>query len=217
MAQPKKTAAEIITAFELQVSDITELSSSEELALLNKKYIKICSLRPWEFLKTTASGTILSDTTGYYITVPSDFGYFAENNGFTNNAANIDNNASPKVIFVGTTYSPYQIVNFSDRRQYRNQNGFAYYDAVNNIIRFTGTPVSTTYEFDYIKVPAKLITTDYPIFPGQFHDMIVYAMATDNDIVQLSPKATSYIKENNALYESDLEDMFYWNASLILN
>ena len=219
MAYPTKTAAQIITDFELQVNDVTELSSSEELSLLNRVYIKICNDRPWEFLKTAASGSISQDATSYYITPPADFAYFVENNMYTDNSIGITNNASPKVIFVisNGAYQPTQIVNFSDRRQYLNRTGFAYYDVANNKIRFTGVPNGTTYEFDYIKVPALLAVTDTPVFPGRFHDMIMYAMASDNDILQLSAKATSYAPDNQAKYAGLLADMEWWNATLQLN
>lgn len=222
MAQPSKTAQQIITDFELQVSDVTELSSSEELALLNRLYQKICLDKPWEFLKTAASGIILSDAIGYYIVVPVDFAYFANNNGTTDNSIGIYNNADTKVIFVITTsgaYQPYQIINFSDRRQYLNRTGYAYYDAANNIIRFTGAvaPIGTSYEFDYIKVPALLAIGDTPVFPGRFHDILQFAMAVDNEILQLSPKATSYAPDNQAKYDSYFSDMTWWNSTLILN
>lgn len=220
MALPSLTASQIITNFELQVNDITELSSSEELALLNRLYQKVCLDKPWEFLKTPASGSILTDATGSYITVPVDFAYFIENNQYTDNSIGIYNNAAPKVIFVlsaSGAYQPYQIINFSDRRQYVNRTGFAYFDALNNIIRFTGTPAGTTYEFDYIKVPVVLLIGDSPIFPGRFHDMLVFAMATDNEVLQLSPKATSYAQENTARYQSYFMDMVYWNALLQMN
>jgi len=220
MSQPQLTAEEIIIDFELQVNDVTELSPDEELELLNEKYVKICGQKPWEFLKTPASGSILSDSIGYYITLPDDFSYFAENNQYTDNSIGIYNNADTKVIFVlspSGAYQPYQIINFSDRRQYRNRSGFAYLDLSSNAVRFTGNPQGSTYEFDYIKVPAKLMLDDYPIFPGQFHKMIKYAMATDNEILQLSPKATSYAAENDAKYQSDFLDMVYWNSQLIMN
>ena len=45
------TAQEIIAAFELKVDDSTELSTSEELALLNRVYQLVCDERPWEILK----------------------------------------------------------------------------------------------------------------------------------------------------------------------
>ena len=219
MAQPQLTAAQIITAFELQVNDMTELSGAEELSLLNRIYQKICSLRPWEFLKKQASGTVLTDGTGSYITVPSDFAYFAENNMATENTFNVSNNAAPKVIYIiqNSSYQPYQIINYSDRRQYYQRSGFAYLDTTNSVIRFTMPPVGTTYEFDYIKVPPLLTSSDYPIFPGQFHPVLQFGMAVDNEILQLSPKATSYAKENNAKYESYISDMEYYNANLLLN
>lgn len=222
MSQPSLTAQQIITNFELQVSDITELSSSEELMLLNRLYQTVCRDRPWEFLKTAATGSILSDANGYYIPVPADFGYFVENNEFTDNSMGVNNNAAPKVIFIVTSsgaYVPYQIINFSDRRQYVNRSGFAYYDAGSNAIRFTGSPVitGTTFEFDYIKVPPSLGVNDSPLFPGRFHDMLVFAMAADNEILQLSPKATSYAPDNQAKYAAYLLDMQYWNAQLQLN
>ena len=216
MAQQSLTASQIITTFELFVSDVTELSSVEELALLNRVYLKVCSDRPYEFLKTSVTGTVLNDAIGYYITPPADFAYFIENNQFTDNSIGVYNNAVPKVIFIisGIAYSPYQIINFSDRRQYVNMVGFAYYDTANNIIRFTGTPVTTSYEFDYIKIPALLALTDTPIFPGRFHEMLAFGMATDNDMLQLSPKASSYAQENNAKLASMKLDMDYWNSML---
>lgn len=218
MAQPAKLVSQIITDFELQVSDVTELSSTEELALLNRIYQKICSDRPWEFLKTAASGTMSgSGVDGYYITIPSDFGFFYENNLMTDNSSRVGNNAAPKVIFVGPTLDPYQIINYGDRRQYLGKTGYCYVDLANSKIYFTGTPTSTTYAMDYIKIPPLLATSDYPIFNGKFHDIITFAMATDNEILQLSPKATSYAPENQAKYQSYLLDMQYHYAQFVNN
>ena len=154
---------------------------------------------------------------GFYITIPADFAYFVENNQYTDNAIGIQNNASSKVIYVGSNYAPYQIVNFSDRRAYRTVTGYAYLDLANSKIYFTGTPLSTTYEFDYLKVPATLTGGDTPVIPTRFQDMLVYGMATENDILQLSPKAQSYSPENNAKFLQYLNDMEYNNSQLILN
>lgn len=200
------TATQLIATFELQVSDVTELSTIEELAILERVYQKVCSDRPWEFLKTPVSGTMSgSGVNGFYITTPTDFAYFAEN--FENE----------RVIFVGTDYTPYQIVDFSNRRQYKDITGYAYLDLVNGKIYFTGTPASTTYEFDYIKFPATLTAGTSPIFPARFHDILVYLMASSNDVLQLSPKATSYKIENEILAKELLNDMIFWNANLQLN
>lgn len=213
------TAEDIITQFELQVNDITELSEAEELTILNRVYQRVCAQKPWEFLKTTASGTVLTDATGSYITVPSDFGYFTENAQYTDNAYSYQNNAAPKVIFIiqNNAYIPYQIINFSDRRQYFNQGNYAYLDLANSVIRFTKPPVTTSYEFDYIKVPATLIISSTPVIPTRFLPILAYGMALENDVLQLSPKATSYQKENGALYQDGIEDMALWNANLFLN
>ncbi len=212
MAYPKKTATEIIEAFELQVDDVTELSTSEELEILNRVYVRICASKPWEFLKTNATGTILQDATSYYITLPDNFMFMSENKNYTDNTTAYQNNANAKVVFIGTTYQPYQVVNFSDRRQYINQTGVCYLSLSENKIRFMATPVATTYDFDYVAKPALLVAADYPAFPGQFHDMLAYAMAIENDILQLSPKATSYQDKNEEKFKEDLLAMQYWNA-----
>lgn len=205
----------IIQQFELQASDVTELSTSEEYVVLNRVYNKICNFRPWEFLKTSASGAILSDSEGYYITAPDDFAYFVNNHNNTEDYIGTD---TPKVIFIGTNYDPYTIVNWSDRRQYRNKSGYAYYDITEDKIRLTGNSINgSTYEFDYIKTPIALATTLSPVFPSRFHDVLVYGMAVDNDIIQLSPKAKSYAIENQAKYQGIFDDMSYWNANLLNN
>jgi hypothetical protein len=207
----------IITKFELQVSDVTELSTSEEYGVLNRVYNKVCNYRPWEFLKKSSSGAILQDADGYYITTPTDFAYFAENNQATNNTISPQNNASPKVIFIGTKYAPYQIVNWSDRRQYKDYTGVAYLDVVNGKIRFTNTPEAFTYEFDYIMVPPVLVVGASPLTPERFDDVYHFGMAVEDSIMQLSPKATSYAQENQAKYQSMLDDISYWNSQLIMN
>lgn len=220
MALPSKTAAQIITDFELQVSDITELSSTEELSLLNKIYVNICNLQPWEFLKTPASGTVAVDATGTYITMPADFASFAIDNQYTENNIGVEGNASPRFVFLidnSGNYAPFQIVNFSDRRKYKGRGNVVYLDMANSKIRFMVTPQYTSYEFDYIKVPAILASGDTPVLPGQFHDIFGYAMAGDNDILQLSPKAKSYKQENDNKYEGVLLNMQYWNANLQMN
>lgn len=211
------TTTEIITLFELVVDDVTELSTSEETALVNRIYNRICNGHVWEFLKTNATGSILSDADGYYITLPDNFAFFVENNQYTDNSIGVNNNASPKVVFVGTNYQRYQIVNYSDRRQYRNKDGYCYLDLANSKIRFTYTPVAFTYDFDYCKVPATLTAATSPVFPARFHEMIAYFMATENDVLQLSPKATSYKDDNTVIARNYLLDMKHWNSMLILN
>lgn len=213
------TADEIITKFELQVSDMTELSSEEELDLLNDKYQDVCSDRPWEFLKKPATGALTYDATAgmFYITKPEDFSYFCENANYTDNTMEYQGTAQPKVVFVGAAYQPYQIISYSDRIQYRYRGAVCYLDPVVNRIYFPLAPSDTSlYQFDYIRVPTDLGLLDSPVFPERFHKMLQFAMATDNDILQLSNKAKSYAAENLNKYEKTMGLMESWNAKQLL-
>ena len=118
---------------------------------------------------------------------------------------------------MGTDRTPYKIVNFSDRRKYLGNLGYAYLDLANSKIVFTGTPTLTAYSFDYISVPTALVAGTSPVIPTRFQDIIPYGMAAENDIMHQSPKAESYMRENQARYDQYLIDLAYWNAQLILN
>jgi hypothetical protein len=204
--------SDIIKKFELYVDDGTELSSQEELDLANKVYQAVCSFRPWEFLKKTHSGVLVNGQ----ITLPGDFAYMSTNYQSTDNNVQIEGNSAPKVIFIGANLTPYQIVNFSDRRQYKNRN-VCYIDPSDSTIKFVVTPTEVDYEFDYIKVPSNLSVTTSPVFPERFHDIISYGMASDDFAIQLFDKARSYANENQAKYNSILKDMSYWNAMQSFN
>lgn len=223
MAQPSKTATDIITDFELQVADVTELSAVEELRILNRVYQKICNKRPWTFLRKNATGTMTSDATGYYIPFPADFNYIISNDASTENTSRIYNNAAPTVVFIGTNYSPIQVINYADRRQYAPQTtaagstAYCYIDQAASKIRFLGTPVAFTYDFDYIAVPAQLTASDVPVFPGQFHDIIVFGMAMDDFVLQLSADAAQSQLKNKAFYDEYMADMGFWNSQFYLN
>ena len=207
------TAQEIISKFELYVDDTSELSSTEELALANKIYFKVCSQRDWEFLKNEWSGV----TTGAnYVSLPSGFSHFIENNSYTENNESIEDNKSPKVIYVNS--QPHKLINWSDRRQYANRNDYCYVDIVNSRLYFTYTPAtSLAISADYIKTPDALTTGTSPIFPSRFHDIIYHGMAVDDMIIQLFDKARSYAGENQRMYENILADMALWNSQLLQN
>lgn len=203
------TGTEIITSFELQVGDLTELSTTEELALLNRVYNRICNDRPWEFLKKAASLT--QSTSLPYIALPSDFAYMVPNYNYSG----VDAYAQGNVTLVGTNYDPYELVPFSDRRRYRDANNKAYLDAVNNRIYFTKQPTATNaVEFDYIYTPTDVAAGTSPVFPARFHPMIVYAMASEDFVIQLSDKAKSYAPENEARFKQYMADMAAWNTRM---
>lgn len=205
------TAAEIISKFELYVDDTTELSTSEELALLNKVYQKICDDRPWEFLKKEASGTMPTTTT---IPVPSDFGFFVENLNYTDNSQTATYNFKPVGILInGNKWL--QIINWSDRKQYANQDGYAYFDATNNTITTTyAQPSGATYSFDYKAIPAELLIGGTPVFPARYHDMIALGMAVDDMAIQLFDKNRSYARENEMRFSGYMQALSLYNANL---
>lgn len=205
------TCQEIIQMFELYVDDTTELSTAEELAMLNRVYQNICDDRPWEFLKKEASGTMLSTTT---ITAPTDFGYFVENRNYTDNSMEFEGNSKPVGVLInGTNWL--KIINWSDRKQYLNNDGYAYYEPSTGLVVTTyAQPSGATYSFDYKSVPADLIITESPAFPDRFHPMIALAMASEDMSVQLFDKARSYARENEMKYGTYLQRMAKWNADL---
>lgn len=209
-------ASDIIKSFELYVDDATELSSAEELALLQKVYNKVWMHKPWEFAKASATGTL--STTLPYITLPATFSHLIENNQATDNSVGIDNNSVPKVIYVGSSYTPVQVVNWSDRRKYLNQNGYAYLDMVNGRLYFTSQPTTAdSYEFDYMTIADTLNTGSTPAFPARFHDILYHGMAVDDEIILRWPKAASYAADNKAKFDGYLADMCLWNANLNAN
>lgn len=205
------TAAEIIAEFELYVDDTTEMSTAEELALLNKIYQSVCDSRPWEFLKKEASGVMTSANT---ITLPTDFAHLVENRGYTDNSDDTQYNAKPSGVLInGTKWL--QIINWSDRRQYANQDGYFYLDLNSGLFRTTyDQPSGATYSLDYKSVPSALLISSTPVFPARFHSILSHGMAIDDMMIQLFDKARSYANENRAQFASYMQSMALWNANL---
>jgi hypothetical protein len=123
--------------------------------------------------------------------------------------------ANASVIFIGTTYTPYIVVPFSQRRNYRNISNVCYLDLANSRLYFTVQPASAqAVEFDYIKREADLTTATSPLFPTAHHDILAYAMASKYDPIQLTDKNQSYQSINLSLYNSKLSQMRMENALL---
>lgn len=206
------TKQNVIDKFHLFMDDSTELSSSEESDLFDKIYQQVCNDRPWEVLKKAYTGVIANDGTNYYVTKPADFNQFLQNNNYSDDSYI----AGGPVVFVGSAYTPYKIVSWSDRRQYRNQTGYAYLDLVLGKIIFTGTPnTGDAVEYDYKFIPPNLATTDsIALFPIA-QDVFYHGMCADEFIIEQSDKAKSYRNENLARYQDFLADMALWNANLV--
>lgn len=187
-------ASEILAKFELQVADASELSTTEELDLLNDVYGDVCDDRDWEWLRTTFTGS--TSATVPYITLPTDFKNI------------VPNTDSKSIVFVGTDYQEYIVVPFSSRRAHRNQDGYCYIDYPAQRLYFTLQPTSVKQvEFDYTKITPDLILTSSPLFRVGFHPVLAYGMAARFNPLELSDKSTSYRNENTALYLEQLSEM----------
>lgn len=195
----------IISRFNLQVDDSSELSSDEELALANEIYSDVCNDRDWEWLKTTKADA--TSTSLPYVALPSNFKQL------------IPNKDNRSVIFVGTDYSEYEVVPFSSRRDYRNQDGFCYLDMVNRRLYFTLQPIAVkAIEYDYISTPTALTTTTAPIVTtDQFGTMIAYGMASKFNPIEQTDKKVSYQKENRMEYLKILSDLALEDANIKLS
>ncbi len=205
------TGTDIVLAFELYVDDSTELSTAEEFALLNKIYRKVLNNRAWEVLKKEWSTTTDGNA---YLDLPDDFGYFTENVNFTDNSIGIDAAQSPKSILVNGV--DYKIVNWSDRRSYDGSTGVCYVDARQERLYFSETPASgLTVSGDYIYRPDAITSTTSPVFPSEFHEILYHGMAVDDMIIQIFDKARSYADQNQAMYDSYIADMAFWNSQFI--
>lgn len=187
--------SDILLRFESQVDDNSELSTDEELALAQEVYDEISNDRPWEWLKTTATGT--TSTSVPYIALPADFKELSLNR---------DNQS---VIFVGSDFAEYRVIPFSSRRDYRNLDGYAYIDVPNQRLYFTLQPTSAkAVEYDYIKRPAALTVSTAPLVTTeQFGKLIAYGMAIKFNNIEQSDKSSSYQKENQLQYYNLLSDL----------
>ena len=160
------------------------------------------------------------------IALPSDFKYLAINNLSTDNTVSTDNGMKPVVIFISAQtgkYIPYQVVNYSDRRQFLN-GAYAWVDPTVNKIVFASVPSTSdlTYEYDYIYLPPDLTAAtgapySDPIFPCRFWDIIYHLMAVDNQIIQVFDRAHSYMAENQQHANDILARMQWWDSQDNMN
>ncbi len=185
----------IIDEFHTIIGDSTELSSDEELKLLNKIYFEVINSREWEILKKEATGSV----NGLTIAQPADFGSLVL--------------FPDPVIYLGDTNKRCNVIPFAERRIYKNQNNAAYYDARQKQIVFM-TAQDDTYSFDYNYIPAELALDTAPVFPARFWGLFAFFMASDNDFIQLMDKARSYASENRMRGQMILDQMVMWDSKL---
>lgn len=201
------TTAEIISRFNLQVDDASELSSDEELALANEVYNTICNDRPWEWLKKTYTG--VTSTTLAYVALPSDFKELSPNS------------YNKSVVFVGTDSAEYIVVPLSSRRDYYNTDGYCYIDIPNQRLYFMKQPTEVKdIEYDYVSYPTALTTATSPLFNSRYHEMVSYGMAakfTNIDQPSKGKNTGTYQKENQIEYNSFMTDLRVEDANIKLS
>lgn len=204
------TKIQLITKGQLYLDDGSELSTQEWSDLFDKMYNKVNVSRLWEGLKKEFTGT--TSTSFPYVSLPEDFLNITENRNYTTS----NYQAEFPVIFRGTTYSPYQVVSWSDRRQYRESGQHAYIDYPNRRLYFTKQPAGTeSVEFDYYSSAESLTNNDSPWFPAEFHDVLYHLMVADDYMIQQSDKAKSYKNENEDAAKEILKQMAIWNSRLV--
>lgn len=225
---------QIISKLFLQIDDSSQLSDVEALQLINDIYADVCDDRAWSWLQSTYTGT--TSTSVPYVALPAGFNCLIPNvsNSIWYGYGNLwvprwgvvsgylqamyVPSASVACVFVGTTYSPYRIIDFSERRNYRDADGFAYIDIPNSRLVFTKQPTTAqAIEFDYKKVPDDITLVTSPLFRSGFHSVLVYGAAAQFDNLQLTDKTQSYQKENMFLYEKQLESMRIDDARIKLS
>lgn len=205
------TKSQIITKAQLYLDDSSELSTQEFSDLFDKFYRIFNSSHTWEGTKAEGTGT--TSTSVEYVALPADFLYLTANHNHTDQSYEADR----PVVFRGTTYKPYYIVSWSDRRQYRNTEGYAYIDFPNSRLYFTKQPaLAEAVEFDYHAQQPALATDESPWFPEEYHDWIYHRMVSDDYMIQQSPKGKSYANENRAAAEEIMNNAKYWNAQLVM-
>jgi hypothetical protein len=203
------TKSQIIVKAQLYLDDMSDLSTQEFSDLFDKMYRKVNSARPWE--GTKKEGTATTSTTVPYVSLASDFLFLTQNANYTDSSEL----ASRPVVFRGTSYVPYEVVSWSDRRQYRESNK-AYIDIANSRLYFTQQPtVAEAVEYDYHGQMPALTDTDSPWFPEEYHDVLYHLMVADDFMIQHSDKAKSYRSENMKAADEYLNDMTFWNSQLI--
>ena len=196
-------ASTILKKFNLFTGDSSELSDEDSLDLLNAKYRKVLSQRVWRFLMKAGTGTIVGDS----IDLPEDFFFFP-----ITMTADITDEGNEKIVYVGTNKSVYKIVNFEDRIKYINQDSYCYVDISTSKLVFTKTPQEIDVYFTYCYKPEDLTTSDAPVFDSMFHDLLYYAMVSDDMICQLFDKARSYSSMTEAKYQDILNDLITFDS-----
>lgn len=172
------TSAEIITHFR-DLTDLVEgdLTSAQEVALLNRCYTELQLHKLWNWLKETTTLTFSDGEAD----LPSDFrSYTRDHNLYYLNTA------FPVLPRDRVRDSDYCIYKSGDKLVKKGIN-------------------QEVLELDYIKVADALTTETSPIFAASFHVMLAHLMAARLDMQEQVEKGRTYAPENLAIYQDYLD------------
>jgi hypothetical protein len=111
-------------------------------------------------------------------------------------------NALVSVVFVGTNLTPYTVIDFSQRNNFVNGDGYCYVDIPNSRLVFLKQPTTAqTITYDYKKVPDDILIGTSPLFRAGLHNVLAFGAAARFDNLQLTDKASSYQRENQSLFD----------------
>lgn len=196
------TGQEIIDKYRVLTDSQDDLSDSELLGILNKRYREVLTERDWEFLRKSATGSVTT-ADPLEITFPSDF---------VKPALSRDRNGELRyIMYMGTDYEEYEFINMGERRLYRDTKSYVYPDYRQSKFVFTAPEDSArAYEFDYIYEPDDITTSTSPVIPSRYHNIFPHLMATDFSIIDATEGQT-YDNQNfnqamNLFAQMQLED-----------
>lgn len=199
-----------------QVKDYgyNDISDAEINAAINVAYLELCGADRWPFLEAGPDSLTIDTTTRYgsLSSLPSA------------------NSSSPRVI--GVTYNGFELGAMSSDDYFayahsqstvnvnqRPPTHFTIYGDKLYITRMADTNISVSVR--YLKQPAALASTDSPIFPSRYHQLVVYGAVAvlagedDDDGVQsrfrgLLEKGLEQMK-TDLLVKSEGRESFYSN------
>ena len=202
------TKGQIITKAQLYLDDSSELSDAEFSDLFDKMYDQLNTEHTWEGTKKEFAGS----ASGTQLALPSDFLYLTANYNHTD--ASYESNRP--VVFVGSNYTPREVVSWSDRRQYRNNSNYCWINFAGGMLEFATSPSNgEAVEYDYHAQQPSLALDASPWFPSEYHHALFHRMVSDDYMIQQSPKSKSYAAENRAAAQEIIENMKRWNANLV--
>jgi hypothetical protein len=195
-------ASEIISNYQLQTDDQTQLSDAEALALLNRVLRKIYNTRPWGFLMKSYTGSVSNKS----MDLPTDYQYLIptyDANGETLNIYSL--NDVVRVI-------PWDEVRNYTQGVTEPNVPYAYVDLRTDTIKLLTTRYNgKDMSMDYIYSPSSILTTGSPAIPSRFQDILPYLMTVESNTIDQGEKGMSYTPENNSAAYAILEDMIYWD------